>query len=76
MPIGSREQSQHAASLARGGGCIAIWDPVVRISADCTFGSETDIAVAGYNALLYRFPDVQLVVEMAPNHVYLLKVSG
>ena len=35
------------------------------------FGSETDIAVAGHDALFYRFPNVQLVVEMTPNHVHL-----
>ena len=48
---------------------------MVRLSADCKFESKTDIPVAGYNALFYRFPDVQLVVEMTPNHVYLLKIS-
>lgn len=50
-------------------------DPVVRLLADCKFESETDIAVAGYNALLYGFPDVQLAVEMTLNHVYLLGAS-
>lgn len=72
VPIGNREPSQHVTSLVRGVGCIAIRDPVVRFSTDCELESETDIAVAGYNTLLYGFPDVQLVVEMTSNHVHLL----
>ena len=70
VPIGSREPSQRATSLVRGMGCIAIRVTVVRFWAG-KFGGETDIAVAGHNVLFYRFPDVQLVVEMTPNHVHL-----
>lgn len=70
VPIGSREPSRHATSLVRGVGCIAVRVTVVRFGTS-KFGSETDIAVAGHNALFYRFPDVQLVVKMTPNHVHL-----
>jgi len=76
VPIESREPSQRVTSPVRGVGCIAIRDPVVRLSADCKFESETDIAVASYNALFYGFPDVQLVVEMTPNHIYLFSYSA
>lgn len=74
VPIGSRGPSQHATSLVRGVGCIAIRDTVVRFWAG-KFGSETDIAVAGHDTLFYRFPNVQLVVEMTPNHVHLSSYS-
>jgi len=40
-----------------------------------TFGSQTDIAVARHNTLFYGFPDIQLVVEMTPNHIHLSNYS-
>lgn len=75
VPIVNREPSQRVTSLVRGVGCIAIRDPVVRFSTDCELESETDIAVADYNALLYGFPDVQLVVEMTSHHIHLLNTQ-
>ena len=71
VPIGSRGPSQHATSPVHGVGCISIRSLVVRFWTGRKFGSETDIAVAGHNALFYGFSDVQRVVEMTPNHIHL-----